>query len=125
MIRFVWHVILTRSPCGLERGGQARYHCICYGPEVVLYVVRTFECTVKKTRGAARSSLLEFLRLPFNSSILVMAPTKETSVDLCKRTNAQGNTIAIRILEYLSTAKTPIHGFESLAREFIELCQVR
>jgi hypothetical protein len=46
-------------------------------------------------------------------------------VDLCKRVNAQGNTIAIRMLEYLSTAKTPIHGFETLAREFIELCQVR
>ncbi|KAH8628254.1 hypothetical protein IG631_18023 [Alternaria alternata] len=53
-----------------------------------------------------------------------MAPAKETSVDLCKRVNAQGNTIAIRMLEYLSTAKTPIHGFEPLAREFIELCQV-
>jgi hypothetical protein len=53
-----------------------------------------------------------------------MAPGKETSVDLCKRVNAQGNTIAIRMLEYLSTAKTPIHGFEPLAREFIELCQV-
>lgn len=53
-----------------------------------------------------------------------MAPAKETSLDLCKRVNAQGNTIAIRMLEYLSTAKTPLHGFEPLAREFVELCQV-
>ena len=45
-------------------------------------------------------------------------------MELCTRVNAQGNTIAIRMLEYLSTAKTPIHGFESLSTEFIELCQV-
>lgn len=54
-----------------------------------------------------------------------MAPgRKETSVELCTRVNAQGNTIAIRMLEYLSSAKNPIHGFETLAIEFIELCQV-
>jgi hypothetical protein len=65
-------------------------------------------------------------RLSFVLSIFAMAPAvKETSVDLCKRVNGQGNTIAIRMLEYLSTAKTPINGFEALAREFIELCQVR
>lgn len=54
-----------------------------------------------------------------------MAPgKKETSVELCSRVNAQGNTIAIRMLEYLSSAKNAILGFESLATEFIELCQV-
>jgi len=54
-----------------------------------------------------------------------MAPVrKESSVELCARVNAQGNTIAIRMLEYLSTAKSPIHGFQSLSTEFIELCQV-
>ncbi|KAE8871697.1 hypothetical protein PTNB73_03156 [Pyrenophora teres f. teres] len=52
-----------------------------------------------------------------------MAPAKETSVELCKRVNAQGNTIAIRMLEYLSMAKSPIHGFEALSRDFVELCQ--
>lgn len=53
-----------------------------------------------------------------------MAPKKETSVELCSRVNAQGNTIAIRMLEYLSTAKHAIPGFQPLATEFIELCQV-
>lgn len=54
-----------------------------------------------------------------------MAPArKESSVELCSRVNAQGNTIAIRMLEYLSTAKTPVNGFQSLAAEFIDLCQV-
>ncbi|KAJ6193299.1 ankyrin repeat-containing domain protein [Bipolaris maydis] len=53
-----------------------------------------------------------------------MAPAKETSLDLCKRVNVQGNTIAIRMLEYLSTAKVPLQGFEQLSREFVELCQV-
>ena len=45
-------------------------------------------------------------------------------MELCKRVNAQGNTIAIRMLEYLSTAKSPVHGFEALSRDFVELCQV-
>ncbi|KAI8935651.1 hypothetical protein NX059_007177 [Plenodomus lindquistii] len=54
-----------------------------------------------------------------------MAPArKESSVELCSRVNAQGNTIAIRMLEYLSTAKNPIHGFQALSAEFIDLCQV-
>jgi len=50
-------------------------------------------------------------------------PKKETSVELCHRVTAQGNTIAIRMLEYLSSAKHPIPGFEPLSTEFIELCQ--
>lgn len=54
-----------------------------------------------------------------------MAPPKrETSLELCSRVNAQGNTIAIRMLEYLSSAKHPIPGFQPLATEFIGLCQV-
>ena len=53
-----------------------------------------------------------------------MAPAKETSVELCGRVNAKGNTIAIRMLEYLSSAKHPIPGFQPLATEFIGLCQV-
>ncbi|KAL5121811.1 hypothetical protein ACEQ8H_000026 [Pleosporales sp. CAS-2024a] len=53
-----------------------------------------------------------------------MAPAKkETTEDLCGRVTAQGNTIAIRMLEYLSSAKNPILGFQNLAAEFIDLCQ--
>jgi hypothetical protein len=54
-----------------------------------------------------------------------MAPArKETSVELCLRVTTQGNTIAIRMLEYLSSAKHAIPGFQALATEFLELCQV-
>jgi hypothetical protein len=54
-----------------------------------------------------------------------MAPAgKESSADLCARVAAQGNTIAIRMLEYLSTAKHPIPGFQNLATDFIDLCQI-
>jgi hypothetical protein len=54
-----------------------------------------------------------------------MAPTKkETSVELCNRVTTQGNTIAIRMLEYLSAARNAIPGFQTLAAEFLELCQV-
>lgn len=44
-------------------------------------------------------------------------------MELCHRVTAQGNTIAIRMLEYLSSAKHPIAGFQNLAADFIELCQ--
>lgn len=51
-----------------------------------------------------------------------MAPaSKETSIQLCNRVTAQGNTISIRLLEYLSTAKQPILGVQALATEFIQL----
>ncbi|KAH7402056.1 ankyrin repeat-containing domain protein [Phaeosphaeria sp. MPI-PUGE-AT-0046c] len=54
-----------------------------------------------------------------------MAPAKkESSAELCSRVTAQGNTIAIRMLEYLSAAKHPITGFQNLATDFIDLCQV-
>jgi hypothetical protein len=53
-----------------------------------------------------------------------MAPArKETSVELCHRVTAQGNTIAIRMLEYLSSAKNPILGFQPLSTDFLDLCQ--
>lgn len=44
-------------------------------------------------------------------------------MELCHRVTTQGNTIAIRMLEYLSSARNPIPGFQSLAADFIELCQ--
>lgn len=50
-------------------------------------------------------------------------PKKETSVQLCQRVTTQGNSIAIRMLEYLGTSKNAIPGFEALANEFIELCR--
>lgn len=52
-----------------------------------------------------------------------MAPTKrETSVDLCNRCTTLGNTISIRMLEYLSTTKQPVQGFQGLATDFLDLC---
>ncbi|KAF3041418.1 hypothetical protein E8E11_003696 [Didymella keratinophila] len=51
-------------------------------------------------------------------------PRKETSVQLCQRVTTQGNTISIRMLEYLGTSKNAIPGFEALATEFIELCRL-
>ncbi|KAH6612555.1 ankyrin repeat-containing domain protein [Boeremia exigua] len=50
-------------------------------------------------------------------------PKKETSLQLCQRITTQGNTISIRMLEYLGTSKNAIPGFEALATEFIELCR--
>ncbi|KAG9197236.1 hypothetical protein G6514_001964 [Epicoccum nigrum] len=50
-------------------------------------------------------------------------PKKETSIQLCQRVTSQGNTISIRMLEYLGTSKNAIPGFEVLANEFIELCR--
>ncbi|KAF2995039.1 hypothetical protein E8E13_000688 [Curvularia kusanoi] len=54
-----------------------------------------------------------------------MAPgRKETTIELCKRVNAQGNTVSIRMLEYLSASKAPVHGFFSLATAFLDLARL-
>lgn len=54
-----------------------------------------------------------------------MAPSKkESSLDLCNRITLLGNSISIRMLEYLSTAKHPVHGFQSLASEFLDLSRL-
>lgn len=51
-------------------------------------------------------------------------PRRETPIQLCQWVTAQGNTISIRMLEYLGTSKNVIFGFEALANNFIELCRL-
>ncbi|KAJ4337123.1 hypothetical protein N0V95_008419 [Ascochyta clinopodiicola] len=54
-----------------------------------------------------------------------MAPSrKETTIDLCKRVNVQGNTVSIRMLEYLSSSKEPVRGFFPLATAFLDLSRL-
>ncbi|KAJ8107680.1 hypothetical protein OPT61_g8701 [Boeremia exigua] len=55
----------------------------------------------------------------------IMAPSrKETTIGLCKKVNAQGNTVSIRMLEYLSSSKEPVRGFISLATTFLDLARL-
>jgi len=50
-----------------------------------------------------------------------MAPKKgEKLSELCASTIKLGNIIAVHILEYLSDAKNPRHGFKDVAVEFLE-----
>lgn len=51
-----------------------------------------------------------------------MAPPK--TLELCNKVTTQGNTISIRMLEYLSSAKNPVHGIQTLATEFLELSRL-
>ncbi|KAL1598753.1 hypothetical protein SLS60_007894 [Paraconiothyrium brasiliense] len=51
-----------------------------------------------------------------------MAPTK--TLELCNKVTAQGNSISIRMLEYLSSAKNPVHGIQTLANEFLDLSRL-
>lgn len=54
-----------------------------------------------------------------------MAPRrKETAVDLCDKAVVLGNSIAIRMLEYLSTVKNRVQGFPDLATEFLEVSRI-
>ncbi|ROW08371.1 hypothetical protein VMCG_03264 [Cytospora schulzeri] len=54
-----------------------------------------------------------------------MAPRrKETPLELCDKATVLGNTIAIRMLEYLSTVKNHVQGFGDLANEFLEVCRI-
>lgn len=54
-----------------------------------------------------------------------MAPRKkESALDLCDRTMTLGNTIAIRMLEYIGTVKHQVQGFGQLAGEFLEVSRI-
>ena len=55
-----------------------------------------------------------------------MAPKKgkETPLELCTRATVFGNSISIRMLEYLSTTKNIPHGFRELATDFLDICRI-
>lgn len=55
-----------------------------------------------------------------------MAPRKgkESPLELCTRATLLGNSISVRMLEYLSTAKSPPHGFRDLATDFLDICRI-
>ncbi|EXJ66932.1 uncharacterized protein A1O5_10127 [Cladophialophora psammophila CBS 110553] len=55
-----------------------------------------------------------------------MAPRKgkESLLDLCGKATTLGNSISVRMLEYLSTVKEPPHGFRELATNFLDICRV-
>jgi ankyrin repeat protein len=49
---------------------------------------------------------------------------KETLLELCTRAALLGNSISVRMLEYLSTAKNHPPGFKELAFEFLDLSRI-
>ncbi|KAH8687960.1 ankyrin repeat-containing domain protein [Tricladium varicosporioides] len=55
-----------------------------------------------------------------------MAPTKAQSqcLDLCHKTTASVDLISVHILECLTTSKSPPYGFEPLAHDFLDTCQI-
>ncbi|KIW85275.1 hypothetical protein Z517_00665 [Fonsecaea pedrosoi CBS 271.37] len=55
-----------------------------------------------------------------------MAPKKgkESLLDLCNRATTLGNSVSVRMLEYLSSVKEPPHGFRELATNFLDICRV-
>jgi ankyrin repeat protein len=54
-----------------------------------------------------------------------MAPKKgkESPLELCSETNKLGNTICVRIIEYLSNGKTEPHNLRLLASDFLDICE--
>jgi ankyrin repeat protein len=55
-----------------------------------------------------------------------MAPKrgKENPLELCTKATLLGNSISVRMLEYLSTAKHYPHGFRELSTEFLDICRI-
>jgi ankyrin repeat protein len=55
-----------------------------------------------------------------------MSPSKAQTqcLDLCHKTTASIDLISIRILEYMTTAKHVPDGFETLAHDFLDTCQI-
>lgn len=54
-----------------------------------------------------------------------MAPRRKgTAIELCDKAVVLGNSIAIRMLEYLSTVKHQVVGFRELANDFLEVGRI-
>ncbi|KEF62570.1 uncharacterized protein A1O9_00543 [Exophiala aquamarina CBS 119918] len=53
-----------------------------------------------------------------------MAPKKESLLDLCTRATNLGNSVSVRLLEYLSTVKHHPHGFRELATDFLDISRI-
>lgn len=53
-----------------------------------------------------------------------MAPKKESLLDLCTRATSLGNSVSVRLLEYLSTVKHHPHGFRELATDFLDISRI-
>lgn len=53
-----------------------------------------------------------------------MAPKKESLIDLCTRATNLGNSVSVRLLEYLSTVKHHPHGFRELATDFLDISRI-
>jgi len=45
-------------------------------------------------------------------------------LQLCHKTTALIDRLSIRILEYLTSAKNPPYGFDTLAHDFVDTCQI-
>lgn len=62
----------------------------------------------------------------YRDTVVIMAPRKgkESPLELCTRATLLGNSISVRMLEYLSTAKSPPHGFRDLAANFLDICRI-
>ncbi|KAL2071893.1 hypothetical protein VTL71DRAFT_13128 [Oculimacula yallundae] len=59
---------------------------------------------------------------------VTMAPTvskpQMNCLELCHKTTTSIDLIAVHILEYLTTARTVAYGFEPLAHDFLDTCQI-
>ncbi|KIW00088.1 uncharacterized protein PV09_08274 [Verruconis gallopava] len=53
-----------------------------------------------------------------------MVKHKETLLELCTKATTQGNSISVRMLEYLSTVKSLPLGFKELAADFLDLSRI-
>jgi hypothetical protein len=53
-----------------------------------------------------------------------MAKHKESLLELCSKATIQGNSISVRMLEYLSTVKNLPVGFKQLATDFLDLSRI-
>jgi ankyrin repeat protein len=55
---------------------------------------------------------------------MAIKKSKETLLELCTKAALLGNSISVRMLEYLSTAKNLPPGFKELAFEFLDLSRI-
>ncbi|KAI6300732.1 hypothetical protein MCOR11_007545 [Pyricularia oryzae] len=50
--------------------------------------------------------------------------SRHALLELCTRATLQGNTISVRMLDFLGAVKHPPFGFKHLAQDFLDICRI-
>lgn len=59
-----------------------------------------------------------------NTNMAASSKAQTHCVELCKKATSVGDRVSIRVLEYITTVKHQPQGFDQLAHDFLDTCQI-